>query len=262
MELKKYLTDPILVDKDENLSTAMERMEKNDIEDIPVTNKGRYIGKLSYDDLANELGSVRKDNKPASRLHVSTAYQKDGGLLNTNMNVKTAASELVSRESTILLVQDDSKNIIGSLRSKDAIKKINIEKKATEIINKDFEVISPTDRVINARRRILKRGKKVLVIKEKKSILGIVTSKEIAKGMNSFRRLVPDEKQDSRIKNLLVEDIMENNYLETNPSTEVSSVSRKLESEREFLTLITQKNEVLGFINQIDLLKTWCGDER
>ncbi|PTD93602.1 hypothetical protein C9439_05985 [archaeon SCG-AAA382B04] len=109
MKIDNYLSKTIAVDKDENLSFAMEKMEKNNIQDIPVTNEGKYIGKLSYLNLAEELGSMRKGNKPASQLHVATAYSQNGSLLSSKTSLKAAASELVTRNSSILLVKDKKK---------------------------------------------------------------------------------------------------------------------------------------------------------
>lgn len=263
MELKNHISDIIAIDKDQNLSLAIEKMEKNHLENLPVTNEGKYIGILSYKNLAKELGSIRKESKPPSRLHVSTAYKKDGGILNINMNLKTAASELASRKSTILPVQDEEKNIIGSLTSFNVLKQIELGKKSIdEIISKNYEIISPSDRVVNARRKILDQKTELLVLKENKNLLGIVTAKEIAKGMSSFRKLVPKEKQDSRIRNLLVEDIMENNFLEIDSSASLKEITEKLVSNKEKKALITEENNTLGFIDQLDLIKAWCWNER
>ncbi|PTD93603.1 hypothetical protein C9439_05990 [archaeon SCG-AAA382B04] len=155
------------------------------------------------------------------------------------------------------------KKKIGSLKAIDLLDKIGLKGRAKEIVNRNFTTIPSTERVVNARRRIINRGEDVLVIRENQDILGILTPKEIAEGMNSFRRLVPDEKQDSRIRNLLVEDIMENNYLKMDEGSSITDVSTNLYKEKERLTLISDDlGEIKGFIDQLDLLKKWCGDER
>lgn len=262
MKSEDLLSKKISVDKDEAISNTLKKMEKNSIRDIPVTNDGQYMGSLSYKDLAYELGSLKKEGKPSSQLHVSTAYKKDSGILRTGMDLKSCANELVSRNSTILLVQNNKKNIIGSIKLIDILKNIEVDRELYSAVKTNFEVVSPSDRVVNSRRKILDRGAKVLVIKENDSWLGIVTDKEIAHGLHSFRKLVPDEKQDSRIRNLLVEDIMENNFLEIKKSNSLSTAIEQLVSEKNYFSLVYKENEIIGFVSQLSILKALFGDER
>ena len=77
-----------------------------------------------------------------------------------------------------------------------------------EVMEKNPIVVSPSDRVSHARRLILDKNVGRLPVIENGKLVGIIAEDDIAFAMRSFRDLVADNQQDSRIRNLLVGDIM------------------------------------------------------
>ncbi|OKY78194.1 MAG: Protein containing two CBS domain [Candidatus Methanohalarchaeum thermophilum] len=262
-KMSELMDDPVTIDKNASLSEALEIMKKEEYFELPVTHKDVYLGTLTYRDLARELGSISKQSKPPSNLHVSTAYQKDGGNLKKEDDFKEGVCSLADRGNYTLPILNEN-SVIGVFKSEKALKSINFNEdlRIKEVISDNYEVISPNERVVHARRKLLDKDLDLLAVKQRKDIIGSVTDIEIAKGMASFRELVPDKKQDSRIRNLLVEDILNNNTIIIDSKTNLNDLIKEINSNKIRDIIVEEENELKGSINQLDILESWCENAR
>ncbi|WGI17049.1 CBS domain-containing protein [Methanonatronarchaeum sp. AMET-Sl] len=261
-KIKDLMKKPVSIDKNQPLSVAMDKMDKHGLYQIPVTNNGIYHGSLTYRDIARELGSGSKSEKPASNLKVSTAYQKTSATARENDSlIETFCAFASSKIYTLSIVNDNK--VTGIIRSQDLLKNVDTQKtlKETKITSKNYEILKPDDRVVHARRKIIDNNYSCLPILEQDEVAGLITPKEIAIGLKKFRKLVPDKKQDYRIRNLLVKDIMQVNPTKINPNKTIEQISQKM-NENDVREAVVLEEQLEGIINHLDIIKYWCGDER
>ena len=84
---------------------------------------------------------------------------------------------------------------------------------------------------------------------------GIVTAKDVAHSMISFRKVVPDKYKPARIRNLLVEDVMTQNVKTVSGNASIEEVSNIM-AENKFNGLpVLDEGELTGIITKTDLIK-------
>ncbi len=85
---------------------------------------------------------------------------------------------------------------------------------------------------------------------------GIITAKDIAFSMISFRKLVPDKYQAARIRNLLVEDVMTQNVRTINENSTLDNASSMMMDENiSGIPVVDESEDVTGIITKTDLMK-------
>lgn len=115
--------------------------------------------------------------------------------------------------------------------------------------------ISPQDRLVHARRMIFDEDIGRLPVMDDDELEGIVTAKDIARSMISFRKVVPDKYKPARIRNLLVEDIMTQNVKTILESASIEEVS-KVMVENNFSGMpVLENGNLTGVITKTDLMK-------
>ena len=107
-----------------------------------------------------------------------------------------------------MIIVTDNGNAMGWVTPQEFMKINRFTGFVGEVMEKNPIVVSPSDRVSHARHLILDKNIGRLPVIENGKLVGIVAEDDIAFAMRSFRDLVADNQQDSRIKNLLVGDIM------------------------------------------------------
>jgi CBS domain-containing protein len=124
-----------------------------------------------------------------------------------------------------------------------------------EIMSKDLTVVSPTERIVHARRQMIEASIGRLPVVEETELVGMVTSKDLMRAFIEFRKSVPEKYQKSQIKDLLVEDIMSSNPTFVSKDMSITEVS-KIIMETGFNGLpVVEDNEVIGIITQTDILR-------
>jgi CBS domain-containing protein len=99
------------------------------------------------------------------------------------------------------------------------------EIKVEKYMNKEIITVSPQDRLVHARRIIIDDDLGRVIVTEDEDIQGILTAKDIAMAMISFRKVVPDKYKASRIRNLLVEDVMTQNVKTINKDATIDEAA-------------------------------------
>jgi len=261
-KIKEIMQDPVSIDKNQPISIAMDKMDKNDLFQIPVTNNGIYHGSLSYHDIARELGSGKKSEKPASSLKVSTAYKKSSATVKEEDKVIETFCAFSSSKPYTLTVVNENK-VKGIVRSQDILQLVEEQTKLSEtnITSQEYEVLKPDDRVVHARRKMIDNEYTALPVIKEGGLAGLITNKEIAIGLRKFRKLVPDNKHDYRIRNLLVKDIMNVNPTTLHINMELTEIAGKL-TENDSTDAVVIEDGLKGILSHLQLLRYWCGDER
>src|SRR3990172_5897363 len=254
MKVKDIMTDPIVVHKADMISHAMELMNKHDTRRLLVVNGSEILGIITMRSIARKLGTWKKSNLPASSLHVATATTD----LLTKVLPDTSfddAVALMDRAGGVIVVVDNGR-ILGWVTPHEILKNAKAVKGyAAEVMNEPI-VVSPGERVAHARRLILDNDIGRLPVIENGDLVGIVTERDVAKGMMNFRTLVPDNQQDERIRNLIVGDIMTHNVKYSRKNTPISEiVSLILNENIGGVPVLNLKNELVGMVSRRGIIR-------
>ena len=124
-----------------------------------------------------------------------------------------------------------------------------------EIMTKNLTVVSPTERLVHARRQMKDAHVGRLPVVDDEKLAGMVTSKDLMRAFIDFRKKVPEKYQKSQIKEVLVEDIMSSNPTFTSKDATISEVA-KVMMETGFNGLpVVEGDNVVGIITQTDILR-------
>ncbi len=259
MQIKNLMSeDLITIDKDQNLSDALKLLRKHNVSRLPVTNNKELVGIISERDIANKLGSSKSEGMPASRLHISSVMVKEVITVLETMQLGDVAELMLENGIGSVPVVDDDK-MVGIVSKADfttlavgiAFDKITVK----EIMTKDVVAVSPSDRLIHARRQMLDAKIGRVPVIEDDELKGIITSKDLMRAFIDFRKTVPEKYQKSQIKEVLVEDIMSSNPSSVSKEMSISEIS-KIMIETGFNGLpVVEEGKVIGIVTQTDILR-------
>ena len=259
MQIKNLMSeDLITIDKDQNLSDALKLLRKHNVSRLPVTNNKELVGIISERDIANKLGSSKYESMPASRLHISSVMVKDVFTVPETMQLADVAKLMLDEGIGSVPVMCEDK-MVGIVSKADfvtlavgiAFDKITVK----EIMSKDLIVVSPTERLVHARRLMIESHVGRLPVVEDDELVGMITSKDLMRAFIDFRKNVPEKHQKSQIKEVLVEDIMSSNPQYVSKEMSISEVSNiMIETGYNGLPVV-DAGEVIGIITQTDILR-------
>ena len=259
MQIKNLMSeDVITVDKDQNLSDALKLLRKNNVSRLPVVNNKELVGIVSERDIAAKLGSSKYESMPASRLHISSVMVKDVCTVPETMQLGDVAKLMLEKGIGSVPVMCEDK-MVGIVSKADfvtlavgiAFDKVTVK----EIMTKDLVVVSPTDRLIHARRQMMEAHVGRVPVLDDEELVGVVTSKDLMRAFIDFRKNVPEKYQKSQIKEVLVEYIMSTNPTVTTKDATISEVA-KIMMETGYNGLpVVEGDKVVGIITQTDILR-------
>ncbi len=259
MQIKNLMSeDVITVDKDQNLSDALKLLRKNNVSRLPVVNNKELVGIISERDIAAKLGSSKYESMPASRLHISSVMVKDVCTVPETMQLGEVAKIMLEKGIGSVPVMCEDK-MVGIVSKADfvtlavgiAFDKVTVK----EIMTKDLVAVSPTDRLIHARRQMMESHVGRVPVIDDEKLVGVVTSKDLMRAFIDFRKNVPEKYQKSQIKEVLVEYIMSTNPTVTSKDATISEVA-KIMMETGYNGLpVVENGKVVGIITQTDILR-------
>lgn len=259
MQIKNLMSeDLITIDKDQNLSDALKLLRKHNVSRLPVTNNKELVGIISERDIAKKLGSSKYESMPASRLHISSVMVKDVFTVPETMQLGDVAKLMLENGIGSVPVMHDDK-MVGIVSKADfvtlavgiAFDKITVK----EIMTKDLTAISPTERLVHARRLMLESHVGRLPVVDDDKLVGMITSKDLMRAFIDFRKKVPEKYQKSQIKDVLVEDIMSSNPQYVSKEMTITEVSNiMIETGYNGLPVV-EEDKVVGIITQTDILR-------
>ena len=259
MQIKNLMSeDLITIDKDQNLSDALKLLRKHNVSRLPVTNHKELVGIISERDIANKLGSSKYESMPASRLHISSVMVKDVFTVPQTMQLDEVARLMLENGIGSVPVMEDDE-MVGIVSKADfvtlavgiAFDKIAVK----EIMTKGLIAVSPTERLVHARRQMKDNHIGRLPVVDEDVLEGMVTSKDLMRAFIDFRKKVPEKYQKSQIKEVLVEDVMSSNPTFTTKEATISEVA-KIMIETGYNGLpVVEDNKVVGIITQTDILR-------
>ncbi len=254
MEVKDIMAEPLVIDKSGTISHALDIMEKKGARRLLVKHDDKVFGVLTMRNLTRELGTRKKGSKPASSLHVSTATSDNYTKVLPDTKVTDATALLVNNGGVIIVMENDE--VLGWVTPNEILENSDFDGFAGEIMQKDPIVASSAERVSHVRRLMLDNNIGRVPVMEGGKLVGIVTEKDIAKAMRSFRDLVDGNKQESRIKNLIVEDIIRMGVktVYTNTPTQ-DAVKIMLEENFGGVPVVNLEDKMVGIITRRSVIR-------
>jgi CBS domain-containing protein len=254
MQLKDIIVDPPTIDKSEKLSYALDKMEKLETRRLLVMHNGNVNGIVTMRSITRELGTRNKSTLPASAMHVTTATTDNFSRVRPDMPVNEGIILMNKNEGVLLVMNNDE--VIGWITPHEIIKNYPFNNSLAGEIMRQPITIGPDERVIHARRILLDNNIGRLPVMENGALVGIITEHDIAVSLRALKAQVSNSKQDNRIKNLLVEDIMSRGVITVNTDTPVQDVvSLMLEKNLGGVPVVNNKDELVGLITRRLLLK-------
>jgi CBS domain-containing protein len=255
MQVKDIMVEPITIDKSEKLSYALDMMEKRETRRLLVMHNNKIQGIITMRSITRELGTRKKSNLPASAMHVITATIDNYNKVLPDMSINDGIV-LMNRNDGILLVMEND-SVMGWVTPQEIIKHSSINDFFAGEAMRSPITIGPGERVIHARRIMLDNDISRLLVLENDSLVGIITENDIARSLRAFRDIVTGSKQDNRIKNLLVEDIMTRAVTTVKSNTPIKEVvDLVLEKNLGGMPVVNLKDEVVGVITRRSLVET------
>jgi CBS domain-containing protein len=255
MQVKDIMVKPVCIDKADTLSHAMDVMEKSGMRRLLVTHNGEINGFITMRNIARELGTRKNASLPASSLHAISATTDNFTKVLPDMKLSEAIT-LIDKTGGVLVVMDNS-TILGWITPHEILKNARgLEGTAEDAMTVNLITVHPLNRVSHARRLMLDKNVGRLPVVENEELVGMVTEKDIAKAMRAFRDLVSSNQQDSRIKNLLVEDIMTRRVVTVRTDTPIGEVVKTmLEENIGGVPVLDQKDELVGIITRRGIIR-------
>jgi CBS domain-containing protein len=252
MQVKDIMKKPITIDKSERLGHALDLMEKNDLRRLLVTNKDKMGGVITTRQIARVLGTRKSLGMPASSLHVAAATMDAVIKVLPDMSVDDA---MILLQKTLVLVVMDGEKILGWVQPRDILAAVNVSGIASDAMRYPLTA-NPNDRLVHARRMMLDRDVGRLPVVDAGRLVGIISERDVAKSLRAFRDLNDTaSRQNARIDNILVSDIMTHDVKHVFTDTPLDEVKKIILTEnRGGLPVLSRKEEVVGMITRRSLL--------
>ncbi|HII06236.1 MAG TPA: CBS domain-containing protein [Methanotrichaceae archaeon] len=247
MKVKEIMSTPVTIDKSERIAHALDVMEKHDLRRLLVTNDGKLSGTITMRQIARVLGTRQRLGLPASSLHVTSATLDSVIKVHPDMKIEDAV--LLLQKTLVLVVVEDDK-ILGWVRPKDMLKAIRMTGIAADAMRTPLTA-TPSDRLVHVRRVMLDQDVGRLPVMENEKPVGIISERDVAKSLRAFRDLVPSNQQESRIKNVLVSDVMSRGVKSIKIDTPLDEARKKmLEEDLGGMPVLNQNNELVGMLTR------------
>lgn len=265
MHVKDIMSREVFViDKDQNMQDALKLMKKHKVSRLPVVNingnnKRELVGIITEKDIALRLGSSRYGNLAPSHFHISTVMSADPLTIESIESIGTAA-EIMNQNKIGGMPVVDNGEVVGIVTKTDFIKICEgvpyNNTPVKEWMRRDLITIGPEDRLVHARRMIIDEQIGRLLVMSGGELEGIVSARDVAKSMISFRKIVPDKYQSARIRNLIVEDIMTQNVRTIAENDTLEDASKMMMNENFSGIPVTDgADNVIGIITKTDIMK-------
>jgi CBS domain-containing protein len=256
MRVSQIMTSPaITIDKDMSLADAISLMEKHVISRLIAVKGGEIVGIITERDIARELGSTKSYRIPPGRMRVSSVMRA---------NPITVAPDIMAKRAAEIMLDNDISGlpVVSGGKLQGIVTKMDFAKVCSSyediyvghVMEPHPITVSPTDRLIHARKILLDEGVVGLPVVEGGELVGIVTIRDVAMRLADFQDVVPDRYKSERIRNLLVGDIMSRPTVTARTDDELSKVARiMLERRFSSLPVLNLKGEVVGLITKTEL---------
>ena len=244
--------DLFTIDKDANLHAALEIMEKRRISRLVAIERGKIVGILAEEDIANSLATGRERKLKAEHFYVSGAMTKDPVSIDISASTRDAAKLMLEKKFSSLLVKKDG-DVIGLITKTDLIKTLRESKKeVADYYTQNPVTVEPEDTIVSVRKLMLEKSIHRVLVTKDDALVGMLTESDIARGLNTFRKAI-DKYPQADIKRLTVGLVMHPDPIVLKPDAKIGKlVSMMLEKK---ISGFPVENDIMGIITKTDLVR-------
>ena len=256
MKVRDVMTkDVIFVDKDVDLRYVLKLMKKHNITKIPVLEDKKIIGVITDTAIAFKLGAIRNRGVPASRLHASSVMEKEIETVSPEEDVSTILATVGEPGPTMLhVIEKDT--LVGVVTKADLLPLVDSTQSVEEIMQRNLHYVSPEDRVIHARRKMIDENIARLPVINNGMLIGMVSDIDIAFAIAEIKRSFPLGRQKHQLDELLVNDVMRRPAISINYDKTVTDAAKVMMEEYVGALPVMKNGKVVGIVTRTDLLKT------
>lgn len=242
----------VKVDKDESINDALELMTKKKISRLLVTEKDEVVGIITEEDIAKRLGTGRERKLKTAHIHVSAAMTRNPKTIPADGNSRDAARTMLENKFSSLPVVRNGR-IIGILTKTDLVKNLlKSKKKVEKFYTKNPIMTNPSDTLVSARKLMLDKKIHRLLVLDRGMIAGILTERDMARGLKTFRKAI-DKFPQANIRRLLVEQVMTREPITIRPETTIGEAARIMLTNK--ISGIPVISPEFGILTKTDLVK-------
>ncbi|MFX1518487.1 MAG: CBS domain-containing protein [Promethearchaeota archaeon] len=253
--------DVFTIDKDQLLSDALEKMEKNGVAHLIVTDDNKLVGIISIRDIADRLGSTKTKRISPKGLHVSSAMSTNLITIEPDIDVEDAANLMLKEKVGSLAVTrktNDTEKIVGIITKMDIVRlcsKVDTIR-VDQIMTQNPYYVDASNRVIHARKTMFENRVSTLPVFEEGKLVGIVDYSSIAKALAKFRESVAKKHQSERIRNFLVNQVMDTAPPFLKPDATLSEAAQIMLSEGlKGIPVLDEFDDLIGIVTKTDMTK-------
>ena len=153
----------------------------------------------------------------------------------------------------LIVVLDSEHRLVGQVTAGDLLKVLRPPGGLLDVM--EPVTIQVEERAVHLRRRMLDGDIDRFIVEEDDSVLGIVTETDIAKALYAFKDIVEGTRQEFRIRNLLVRDIMSTPLITVDADTDVSDVIDLMLKKNISSVPIVESGGIAGIVTRNSLIQ-------
>jgi len=250
--VKDVMTKPVTIAKSAFVSEALEKMLDQGVDPLIVTNNGTVIGTTSRAAIAETLGSRKTQALKATSIHVANTVEENFTSAYPDQSIDVLVPLL--QHYKLVVVLDAEHRLIGQVTTGDLLKVLRPAGTLTDVVE-PVNSIQVEERAVHLRRRMLDGKIDRFIVEEGDQVIGIVTETDVAKALHAFKDMVEDTRQEYRIRNLLVRDIMSAPLITMDADTDVSDVIDLMLKKGISSVPITQDGKIAGVVTRNTLIQ-------
>ena len=250
--IKDIMSRPVTIAKSAVITEALDRMLDQGIDPLVVTNNGTVVGTVSRRAIAEAIGSKRNANVSPNQIHVANVVEEEftSAYADETLDVVVPLLQVYK----LVVVLDGEHRPIGQVTRGNLLKVMQPPGSVDEVMEK-VAIVSPDERVVHLRRRMLDDGASRYVVANGAELLGMVTETDVARAMTAFREDVADRFQDHRIRNLIVSDIMSTPLISVPPEMRVADLVETMLQRGISGIPVVENGRVLGAVSRQSLVQ-------
>ncbi|MCE5337618.1 MAG: CBS domain-containing protein [Methanomicrobiaceae archaeon] len=250
--VKDVMAKPITIAKSAFVSEALDKMLGEGVDPLIVTNNGTVIGTTSRAAIAETLGSRKTQALKATSIHVANTVEENFTSAYPDQSIDVLVPLL--QHYKLVVVLDGEHRLIGQVTAGDLLKVLRPDGGLLDVMEQVYS-IQVEERTVHLRRRMLDGKINRFIVEDGDDVVGIVTETDVAKALHAFKDIVEGTRQEYRIRNLLVRDIMSTPLIAVNADTDVSEVIDLMLKKNISSVPITENGKIAGVVTRNSLVQ-------
>ena len=252
LRVRDVMAKPITIAKSAFVSEALDKMLDEGVDPLIVTNNGTVIGTTSRAAIAETLGSRKTQAMKATSIHVANTVEENFTSAYPDQNIDILVPLL--QRYKLIVVFDPDHRLIGQVTAGELLRVLRPPGTLLDVMEQ-AHTIQIEERAVHLRRRMLDGDINRFIVEEGDTVLGIVTETDVAKALYAFKDIVEGTRQEFRIRNLLVRDIMSTPLISVDADTDVSDVIDLMLKKNISSVPVAKNGRITGIVTRNSLIQ-------